>query len=424
MRLLDIPSLDFAEWVRPGDAVLWGQVCAEPTALTEALMAQRHRIGDFTVMVGYRTAHTLQPEHADVVRVVALNAGGANRALAKAHALDMLPMHISQVEASLRNGTLPCDVALVQVSPPDAQGRYSLGLVGDYIRAAVDKARIVIAEINDQVPWTHCDSPLTADDIDFAIQVSRPLPQVAAATATDIDRRIAAAVAPYIVDGATIQFGVGAVPDALMPQLRNRRRLGVHSGMLTDGFVDLVESGAITNEHKPFDRGVSVTGALMGTDRLYRLCANNPAVRLAPLSHTHDPAKLALLPQLVSINSALEVDITGQVNAESLGSQVFGGVGGQVDFIRGAALSRGGRSIMALPSLTQNGSASRIVARLNGPVTTARSDVDLVVTEHGVAELRGRSVSERMRALIGIADPTQREALASAAHALTQKAFT
>jgi len=424
MTLLETPSLDFAEWVRPGDAVLWGQVCAEPTALTEALMAQRHRIGAFTVMMGYRTAHTLQPEHADVVRMVALNAGGANRALAKAHALDMLPMHISQVEASLRNGALPCDVALVQVSPPDAQGRYSLGLVGDYIRAAVDKARVVIAEINDQVPWTHCDAPLTADDIDFAIQVSRPLPQIAAATATDIDRRIAAAVAPYIEDGATIQFGVGAVPDALMPQLRNRRRLGVHSGMLTDGFVDLVESGAITNEHKPFDRGVSVTGALMGTNRLYRLCANNPAVRLAPLSHTHDPAKLALLPQLVSINSALEVDITGQVNAESLGSQVFGGVGGQVDFIRGAALSPGGRSIMALPSLTQNGSASRIVARLNGPVTTARSDVDLVVTEHGVAELRGRSVSERMRALIGIADPTQREALASAAHALTQKAFT
>lgn len=422
MQLLDIAALDFGALVRPGDTVVWGQVCAEPTALTEALLAQRQRIGAFSVMVGLRTAATLRPEHADLVRMVALNAGGTNRALAKAQVLDMLPIHVSQVEAGLRSGLLPCDVALVQVSPPDAQGRYSLGLVGDYIRTAVGRARIVIAEINAQVPWTPCDAPLTADDIDFAVQVDCPLPQFPAARVTDIDQRIARAAAPYIGDGATIQFGMGAVPDALMQQLRDRRRLGVHSGLLTDGFVDLVECGAITNEHKPFDRGVSVTGALMGTDRLYRLCAHNPAVRLAPLSYTHDMARLAQLPGLVSINSALEVDLTGQVNAEALGTQVLGGVGGQVDFIRGAMLSPGGRSIMALPSLTHNASASRIVARLNGPVTTARSDVDLVITEHGVAELRGRSVRERIRAMIAIADPSQREALERSAHPLHKEA--
>ncbi len=232
--------------------------------------------------------------------------------------------------------------------------------------------------------------------------------------------RIASWASPYIGDGATIQFGIGAVPDALMLQLRDRRRLGVHSGMLSDGFVDLVECGAITNEHKPFDRGVSVTGALMGTNRLYQLCERNPAVRLAPLSYTHDPARLALLPNLVSINSALEIDLTGQVNAEALGTNTLGGVGGQVDFVRGAALSSGGRSIMALGSITPKG-ASRIVAQLSGPVTTARSDVDLVVTEHGVAELRGRSLRQRVRAMIAIADPSQRESLERTAHPMLKE---
>ena len=420
LRMMEMDKLDWSTLVRPGDTVLWGQVCAEPTTLTASLMAQRQRIGPFNVFMGYRSAPTVLPEHADTVTLRALNAGGSNRPLAKAGVLDMVPMHVSQVEAAIRSGLLACDVVLVQVSPPDAQGRYSLGLTGDYLRAAVDRARIVIAEVNTQVPRVPCDAPLTAADIDFAVQVDCPLPQVPAATVTPLDARIAAWAAPYIGDGATIQFGIGAVPDALMLQLRDRRRLGVHSGMLSDGFVDLVECGAITNEHKPFDRGVSVTGALMGTQRLYQLCHQNPAVRLAPLSHTHDPTRLTQLPNLVSINSALEIDLTGQVNAEALGPHTLGGVGGQVDFVRGAALSPGGRSIMALGSITPKG-ASRIVAQLSGPVTTARSDVDLVVTEHGVAELRGRSVRQRIRAMIAIADPAQREALERAIHPQLQE---
>lgn len=419
-RMDDIESLDFAALLRTGDTVLWGQVCAEPALLTKRLMEQRHRIGQFQVFVGFRTANTLQPEHADNVHMLALNAGGTNRALAKAGVLDMVPVHVSQVEAAIRTGLLPCDVVLVQVSPPDALGRYSLGLTGDYMRAAVERARVVIAEVNVQVPWVPCDTPLTEADIDFAVYVDQPLPQVPAATVSSLDAQIANWAAPYIDDGATIQFGIGGVPDALMLQLRDRKRLGVHSGMLSDGFVDLVECGAITNEHKPFDRGVSVTGTLMGTQRLYQLCHQNPAVRLAPLSYTHDPVRLAQLPNLVSINSALEIDLTGQVNAEALGSHTLGGVGGQVDFVRGAALSPGGRSIIALGSITPKG-ASRIVAQLSGPVTTARSDVDLVITEHGVAELRGRSLRQRIRAMIAIADPSQREALERAAYPLTKE---
>lgn len=416
MQTLQPADLDFAALVHPQDTVWWGQVCAEPTLLTETLMAQRHAIGPFTVVMGLRMADTVWPEHADIVRMRALNAGGTNRALARAGVLDMLPLHVSQMEGALERGDMACDVALVQVSPPDAQGRYSLGLANDYVRAAVSRARMVIAEINDQLPWIPCDAPLTDGDIDIAVHTSRPLPQVRAAQPGELDRCIASWAAPFISDGATLQMGVGTVPEALMAQLRDRRGLGVHSGLLTDSLVDLVECGAVTNENKPIDRGVSVSGVLMGTDRLYRFCAHSRAIRLAPLSYTHQPATLARLPRLISINSALEIDLTGQVNAEALGNDAWGGVGGQVDFVRGAALSPGGRSLIALPSLTTGGGASRIVARLQGPVTTARSDVDLIVTEHGVAQLRGKSIRQRIEAMLAIAHPAHREPLAREAH--------
>lgn len=422
MKTVDACDLDFSEIVRAGDTVLWGQVCAEPTSLTERLMQQRHGIGRFRVVMGMRVAPTLMAEHADVVEMVALNAGGANRALARAGVLDLLPMHVSQFERALAAGHLACDIALVQVSPADGEGRYSLGVVNDYIRTAVRCARVVVAEINDQVPWIECDAPLRADDIDIAVRVSRPLAQVATAVPTETDERIALWAAEYIADGATLQFGAGAVPDALTVLLRGRRRLGVHSGLLTDGFVDLVESGAVTNEHKPLDRGVSVSGALMGTDRLYRFCERNPAIRMAPLSYTHSPAVLARMPSLVSINSALEVDLTGQVNAEALGPSVLGGVGGQVDFIRGAAMSPGGRSMIVLPSMTQDGGTSRIAARLSGPVTTARSDVDLVITEHGAACLRGLGIRQRIEAMLAIVDPSHRESIERQAHAMRKAA--
>lgn len=416
MQMLQADAIDFASVIRPQDTIWWGQVCAEPTLLTEALMAQRHAIGPFSVVMGLRMADTVRPEHADLVHMRALNAAGTNRALAKAGVLDMLPLHVSQVEPALERGDIACDVVLAQLSPPDAQGRYSLGLTSDYLHTAISRARMVIAEINDQLPWIPCDTPLTAADIDIGIATSRPLPQMRTTQPSELDLRIAAWASPFIPDGATLQMGVGTVPDALMAQLRGRRGLGVHSGLLTDSLVDLVECGAITNEHKPIDTGISVSGALMGTDRLYRFCADSGAVRMAPLSYTHHPHTLGRLPGLISINSALEVDLTGQVNAEALGTSALGGVGGQVDFVRGAALSPCGRSLIALPSLTANGQASRIVSRLRGPVTTARSDVDLIVTEHGAAQLRGKSIRQRIEAMLTIADPTQREQLARDAH--------
>ena len=328
----------------------------------------------------------------------------------------MVPIHISQVERAIRTGVVACDVALVQVSPANERGEHSFGLIGDYVRTMVDKARVVIAEINAQVPWVPCDAPLTGDDIDYAIETDRPLIEVPPAEVTVIDTSIAGFVEAFIPERATLQVGFGGVPEAVMKLLVGRRGLGIHSGIIGESIVDLIEAGAVTNEHKEIDAGVTVTGSLLGTNRLYRFCENNPAIRLAPISHTHDAAALAKLSRFISMNSALEVDITGQVNAEAIGADYFGAVGGQVDYVRAANNSEGGRSIIALRSTAQGGEATRVVGALSGPVTTARADVDIVVTEHGAAELRGRALRERIAAMVAIADPRFREDLARQAH--------
>jgi len=236
-----------------------------------------------------------------------------------------------------------------------------------------------------------------------------------------MDRSIAGLIAPFIEDGSILQVGIGAVPDAITQLIGDRRDLGVHSGMIGDGFVDLIEQGVITNATHEGWKGVSVTGALIGSERLYRLADRNPAILLASSGITHDEAILSRLPKLVSINSAIEVDVTGQVNAETAGGAYLGGTGGQVDYVRGASRAPGGRSIIALPSTAK--AISRVVAKLSGPVTTARSEVDIIVTEYGVAQLRGLSLGERARAMIAIAHPDYREELAEQAHTLLTRGF-
>ena len=416
MKRLDAATLRMADFVRAGDTVMWGQVCGEPQTLTEALVAQRAEIGRFSLFLGSGFSRTLKPEHADLIQIRAVGAVGTHRKLAQAGVLEVVPIHVSQIERAIRSGTIACDVALVQVSPANERGEHSLGLIGDYIRAMVEKARIVIAEINTQVPWVLCQAPLTADDIDYAIETDRPLIEVPPAEITPLDSSIAGFVEPFIPERATLQMGIGGVPEAVMKLLVGRRGLGIHSGMIGESVVDLIESGSVTNEHKEIDRGVTVTGALLGTRRLYRFCDRNAAVRLVPISHTHDTAALAKLSRFISMNSALEVDITGQVNAEAIGSDYVGAVGGQVDYVRAANNSEGGRSIIALRATAQEGRTSRVVGALSGPVTTARADVDVVVTEHGSAELRGKSLRERIVAMVAIADPRFREDLEREAH--------
>lgn len=320
-------------------------------------------------------------------------------------------------------GLIGCDVALVQVSPPDADGNHSFGLIGDFVAAAVKKARVIIAEVNERVPFTLGDAVLPAARIDCAVRVDRDPVELPAAPIGDTDLAIARVVAGYIDDGAILQVGIGAVPDAILRLLRDRRDLGIHSGMIGDGLVDLVEAGVITNARKPIDAGTSITGALIGSRRLFTFAERNPAIGLRNSAYTHAPAVLSALPQLVTINSAIEVDLTGQVNAEQSGSDYLGGTGGQVDFVRAGARSPGGRSIIALPATARGGRISRITARLSGPVTTARSEVDVVVTEFGAAELKGQSLAERARRLAAVAHPDFREELEQSAHGIQQRGF-
>lgn len=419
MKRVDVAQLDLREWIRPGDGIVMGQGTAEPLTLTEALVRQRRELGGVRVYLAAMFSNTFQPEACDGLQISGMGGVGSNRRLIQAGVMDVIPSHVSQVCEFIASGHIPCDVALVQLSPPDEHGRYSLGLGADHTRTAVDKARVVIAEVNRRVPQTPCASSLTAQDIDVLVETDRQPIQLPSATIGELERRIAAHVDTYIPDRATLQVGFGSIPEAIIAMLKNRRDLGMHSGMVGDSLVDLAECGALTNAAKERDVGVSIAGVLFGTDeRLYRWAHRNPALRLAEIGETHAAAVLQQFRRFVSVNSALEVDLTGQVNAESIAGDYIGAVGGQLDYVRAGGRSAEGASIIALPSAAKGGSVTRIVAQLNGPVTTPRSDVDVVATENGAVRLRGMGFKQRVRAMIELAAPQHREALARQAHGL------
>lgn len=418
----DATALDLGKLLKRGDRIVWGQACGEPQTLVEALIAQAESIGGLSAFTATSFSGLLTPEAVCHFSLSSMGAIGALRSLAAAHKLNIIPSHVSQIGPMIEQGIIGCDVAFVQVSPADADGNHSLGLISDHMQSAIAKARVVIAEVNEQVPYTFGEK-LPASRIDCAVQVSRMPVEVPAAKIGDTDQAIAKFAAAYIEDGAVLQTGVGAVPDAILRLLGDRRDLGVHSGMLGDGLVDLVEAGVVTNARKAIDKGVSINGALIGTRKLYQWVHRNPKVRMCAASYTHDAAVLAQLDRLVTINSALEVDLTGQVNAEQSGSQYFGGTGGQVDFVRAGTRSPGGHSIIALPATAKGGAISKIVPNLAGPVTTARTEVDIIVTEFGAAELKGQSLAERTRRLIAIAHPDFREELDRAAQVIRQRGF-
>ena len=422
MRTVSADDLDLSEFLRPGDRIVIGQACGEPTTLVEALTAQGRDIGGLSAFIATSFSGLLTPAATEGISIASMGAIGALRSLAKEHRLSVIPCHVSHVGPMIEAGTLGCDVAFVQVSLPNADGYHSFGLTSDHVRAAVAKARVVVAEVSDQVPFTYGEL-LHSTDIDHAVRVSRRPTQVPPAKISETDQAIAKHVAAYIEDGSVLQTGIGAVPDAVLRLLHDRKDLGVHSGMLGDGLVDLVEAGVVTNARKRIDRGISISGALIGTTRLYAFAHCNPRIRMCTTAYTHHAAVLAQLDGLVTINSALEVDLTGQVNAEQSGSAYLGGTGGQVDFVRAGALSPGGHAIIALPATAKGGTISRITAQLSGPVTTARSDVDVIVTEFGSAELRGQTLAERTRRLIAIAHPAFQEELDRAAHTIQQRGF-
>jgi acetyl-CoA hydrolase len=367
------------------------------------------------VFVGASFTGLFEPAHADALEFVSWGAVGRTASLTKAGVIDILPIHIGSIPSLIASGRLRVDAVLVQLSSSDAEGRHSLGIVADYLQIAMARARVTIAEVNPHVPFTFGDTMVPAATLTAVVHDDRPALHVERRPPSEADDTIAGLVASVVPDGATIQFGVGGTPDAVLARLHDKHDLGVHSGLISDAVVDLVEGGVVTNLRKEIDTGRTVTGALFGTERLYEWADRNPSLSMQALSYTHEPRVLASFGSLYAINSAVEVDLTGQINGESAAGVYVGTVGGQGAFARAAITSAAGRSIVALPSTARDGSISRIVPRLTDGITSvARSDADLIVTEHGIADLRGASLRERAARLLDIADPAHRDALRAA----------
>lgn len=406
---IELSGLNFRDWVKPGDMVAWGQAGGEPLALTEALMAQRRTIGRFKVFTGLCYSKTPDPQFADAVEFHSYHGGASNQRVGGR--LEILPCHYSELPRILAERV---DVLLLQLSPPDANGNFSLGLSHDYVIPLIGKARTIVAEINDQMPWIEGERTIAAAEIDAMVRTSRPLLEIPSRPSDAIDRDIAAKAAGLIEDGATLQIGIGALPAAILSALGDRRNLGIHSGSLFDPVVDLIQSGAVDNSRKGVDDGVSIAGLLLGTRKLFSFADHNPQIQMRSALHTHDIGVLGALNKFTALNSAIEVDLTGQVNAEIADGRYIGAVGGAVDFTRGAHRSRGGMPIVALRS--RAGGKGKIVARLSGPVSTSRADAGVIVTEHGVADLRGLPIAARVKRMIGIAHPDDRDSLERAAY--------
>jgi acyl-CoA hydrolase len=411
-------SIDFAGIIRAGDVVVCGQATAEPRTLTEALIAQKDRLPPFTVVVGPVFSETFAPERSSGVPFTSYGVIGNARALARTKQIDVIPSNYSAFCADFAAGRHRADVVLVQLAEAN-DGRLSASLSNDYVIDAARGARIVIAEINPDAPWTF-GAEWPADIVPhLRIAATRPPLELPSTGLDEVSRRIAKHAAGIIRDGSTLQFGVGKIPDAILASLSHVRGLGIHSGLINDAVVDLIECGAITNAGKGIDAGITVTNQLIGTQRLYRFAHQNKIISVRPASYTHNQAVLSRINQLVAINSALEVGLDGSVNAETLNGVAIGAIGGQLDFVRGANASRGGRAIIALPSSAPKG-GSRIVAAVE-TVTTPRADVDAIVTEWGVAELRGCTLKERARRMITIAAPEHREELSRRGAELDRK---
>lgn len=404
--------IDLRPHLAAGSGVWWSQTSAEPTPLVHALLDQVGDIGPLRAFVGLTWDRRLTRELPDDLTVMSYGGLGELRSLSRAGRLEVVPCHYAALPRLFAQGRLPHDVGLVQVSPPDAEGLCSLGVGVDYVADAVPHTRVLIAEVNHRMPPTRGSARIPLSRFAAVVETDRPLLEAPEREPDEVDAAIALNVAGLVEDGDTIQIGVGSLPAAVLRALSGHTDLGLHSGMISDGVVRLVDAGVMTGARKQVDPGVLVTGAALGSADLYERVRDLPA-EFRPASHTHAPEVLARHTSLVSVNSAIEVDLTGQVGAEVAGDAHVGAVGGQVDFSRAAALT-GARSVIALRS-TSRGRSSIKVALEYGAVTTGRSDVDFVVTEHGVAELRGASLRQRAQRILAVAAPEHREQLARSA---------
>jgi len=413
-------AVEAAGSVRSGDHVWLHAGCNNPEELVKALVARAGEVEDVEVthLLTFGAADHVEPRYQKSFRHRALFTGPNVRRAVNEGRADWVPVFLSEIPSLIRSGAVPVDVAFIQISPPDEHGFCSYGVGVECTKAAAETARIVVALVNRQMPRSLGDSFIHVSRLTHVVEIDRPLVELPQVTEIgDVARAIGRSVADLIENGSTLQMGIGEIPDAVLLFLKEKRDLGIHTEMFSDGVVELFESGVVTGEAKSLHKGKIIASFVLGSRRTFAFLDNNPFVEFHPTEYVNDPFVIAQNDRMVAINSALAIDMTGQVCADSMGRSIYSGFGGQVDFIRGAARSRGGKPIIALPSTARDGTVSRIVdvlAEGSGVVTT-RADVHYVVTEYGVANLHGKSLRERALALIGCAHPDFREELRAAA---------
>lgn len=410
-----VSAVEAALKIPSNSRVVLGHAAASPVDVVSAMVANKDQFKNVEIvhMLSLGKGEYMQEGMEENFRHNALFVGGNSRRAVQSGIADYTPCFFSEVPKLFKEGILPVDVALIQVSSPDKHGYCSFGLSSDYTKPAAECAKLVIAEINDQMPRVHGDNYIHIDQIDFLVETSNPLHEIPKANIGDVERAIGENCAKLVEDGATLQLGIGAIPDAVLLFLKDKKDLGIHTEMFSDGVLDLVKSGVINNSKKSLHKGKMISTFLMGSKELYDFVDNNPTVALYPVDYVNHPAVVMQNDNLVSINSCIQVDLMGQVVSETIGLNQFSGVGGQVDYVRGASMAKNGKSIIAMPATASGGKVSRIVPFITegSAVTTSRNDVHYVVTEFGIATLKGKTLRERAKALIDVAHPDFREAL-------------
>ena len=402
--------------IRAGDHLVIGGMAAEPQDLVKELVEQRDRLRDVTIYTSFPIHKPLYGGEAvrESFFIKTFSVGSLRDAIGGNQA-SYLPCHFSEIAGIFSNGTLPLDTVLIQVSPPDADGYCSFGVSIEYYPEVVKAAPLVIAEVNAKMPRTSGDSLIHLSSFDFVVETERPLPEYKVSPPGEIERAIAEFCAHLIPDGAVLQFGPGRIHSAVLGGLLHKKDLGIHSGLVSDSVLEMVGEGAITGKTKTIDEGKIVCTSAIGCQALYDFVNENPVVQFYPASYTHNISVLKKLKGFISLNVALQADLLGQVNSESVGGSLVNGVGGMMDFIRGARASEGGKVIFCFPSIVKGGEVSRIVPSLSpgSPVTATRADMDYFVTEFGIAQLSGKTPRERAEAICDIAHPDFREELRS-----------
>ena len=401
--------------IKSNNRIVFGHAAGEPKHLVQTLVSKKDQYENVEIvhMVSLGTSEYAKPGMEKHFRHNALFVGGGTRKAVEEGRADFTPCFFHEVPKFFKNGSLPVDAALIQVTPPDEEGYVSLGVSVDYTLGAARKAKLVIAQVNSMMPRTGGDSKLHVSEIDYFVKLDEPIFELKPPTIGEVEKAIGENCAKLINDGDTLQLGIGAIPDAVLLFLKDKKDLGIHSEMISDGVLELVKAGVITNSKKSIHKGKSVVTFLMGTQKLYDYVNNNSEVELYPVDYVNNPIVVMKNDNIVAINSCVQVDLMGQVASESVGLKQISGTGGQVDFVRGAAMASSGKAIMAMPSTAAKGTVSKIVPLLDegAAVTTLRTDVDYIVTEYGIASLKGKSLRERARELINITHPDFRDQL-------------